>query len=537
MKVAIAQINTAVNAVEYNAEKAIGYIRKAAEAGADLVVFPEMTLPGYPPKDLLLSDEFVGWCEAAIEGVRAASKGIGVVIGGLEKVDGALYNTAFVFEEGRLIHKYHKQHLPNYDVFDEKRYFTSGTDDGIFEFHGKKIGISICEDIWIRGGPVDEQAKKGAELLINLSASPFYLGKTSKRMEVIGKHYTDGCKVPLIYVNQIGGQDDIVFDGESYAFNGSGKLIARADHFKEQLLGFFLNYATILPRIQGKVEEAYSALVLGLRDFVHKNGFTRAILGLSGGVDSALAATIAADALGSKNVLCVSMPSEFTSQQSKNDAQTLAFHIKVNFTEVPIDGVKAAYERVLEPNGKGKGVSVAEENIQARIRANTLYYYSNRDGYMVLNTSNKSEAAVGYGTIYGDMTGGYAVISDVPKTLVYELCYYINKEAGYDRIPLSILEKAPSAELKPDQKDSDSLPPYPILDRIINEYVEQVKSPQEIVRNLKGEVVDKEMVAEVIRQINAAEHKRKQSPPGTKITPLAFGTGRRMPIAKLAPIG
>ena len=537
MKIAIAQINTAVNAVEYNAEKAIDYIRKAAGAGADLIVFPEMTLPGYPPKDLLLSDEFVGRCEAAIGGVRDASKGIAVMIGGLEKIDGSLYNTAFVFENGKPIYKYHKRHLPNYDVFDEKRYFTSGTDDGIFEFRGKKIGVSICEDIWIQGGPVDEQAKKGAELLINLSASPFYLGKTGKRMEVIGKHYANGCKVPLVYVNQIGGQDDIVFDGESYAFNGGGKLIAQADHFKEQLLVFSINDASILPRIQSKVEEAYSALVLGLRDFVHKNGFTRAILGLSGGVDSALAATIAADALESKNVMCLFMPSEFTSQQSKDDATRLALNLKVNFTEVPISGVKVAFEHILEPKRKDVGVSIAEENIQARIRANILYYYSNRDGYLVLNTSNKSEAAVGYGTIYGDMAGGYAVISDVPKTLVYELCYYINQKAGYERIPLSILTKAPSAELKPGQKDSDSLPPYHILDRIVNEYVEQVKSPQDITKGLKQEGIDKEVVADVIRRINAAEHKRKQSPPGTKITPLAFGTGRRMPIAKLAPVG
>ncbi len=534
MKIAMAQVNTSVGDILGNEWKVLEFAQKARAAGADIAIFPEMTVPGYPPKDLLLSPEFISACEEAQGRIRQASAGLGIalVIGGVEIAEGKLYNTSFVFSGGQTIYAYHKKHLPNYDVFDEKRYFASGEGDGLFELGGMRIGINICEDIWVRGGPADRQAKAGAELIINLSASPFYFGKTKERLALIQNHIKSGG-VPIIYVNQVGGQDDIVFDGESYAFNAKGELMAQGKHFAEDLAIFSLSGKPIMPLIHEKAEEVYEALKLGLSDYFKKGktAFAKAVLGLSGGVDSALAAIIAADALGPENVVCISMPSRFTSAQSIADARQLASNIGAHFREIPIDGMYDAYLQDLCPLAQDTGVSVAQENIQARIRANILYFEANSNNYLVLNTSNKSEAAVGYGTLHGDMAGGYGVILDALKTLVYELCAYRNGKAGYDIIPKSILEKAPSAELRPNQKDSDSLPPYPILDGIIDGYVEKVKSPRQIASELSAENINPEMVREVIRRIDAAEHKRKQSPPGAKITPRAFGSGRRMPIA------
>jgi NAD+ synthase (glutamine-hydrolysing) len=525
-KIAIAQINTSVGSIEYNTDRIIEYIEKAKASSAVLVVFSEMTVPGYPPKDLLLSDEFVRSCEYAQERIRKASKGMAVVVGGIERVDGELFNTAFVFNDGNTVYKYHKMHLPNYDVFDEKRYFSSGNSDGMFELFGKKFAINICEDIWVEGGQADKQAEKGAELIINISSSPFHYSKTLERQELISKHISRG-HVPIIYANQVGGQDDLIFDGESYAFNGKGEMIAQAKHFREDMIVFSTNSAPVTPKNQTSAEEVYNALVLGVRDFVHKNGFKKVVLGLSGGVDSALVAAIAADALLPENVLCVMMPSRFSSDHSINDSKALVKNLGVASEIISIEPAFKAFTKMLSPIFKDTKPGTAEENIQARIRMVNLYGIANKFGYMVLNTSNKSEAAVGYGTIYGDMAGDLSVIGDVPKMMVYDLCRYINGVAGYDRIPRNILTKEPSAELKANQRDRDSLPEYAILDNVIHKYVEEIQSPEKI----KESGTDPSVLKELVRKIDGAENKRHRAPPAIKVTPKAFGTGRRMPIA------
>ncbi len=533
-KIAIAQINTSVGDIESNVDKIVEFVEKAKATGAELVVFPEMTIPGYPPRDLLLSPEFIEDCEKALARVREASNGIAVVVGSVDLPEDAEkpFNTAFVFNNGKLEYKYHKAHLPNYDVFDEKRYFNAGTDPGVFMLNGRKIGLNICEDIWIEGGPADIQAASGVDLIVNLSASPFYYGKTLVREKLITDHIARG-NTPIIYVNQVGGQDDLIFDGESFAYNGKGQLLAQGRHFKEELIVFNINDQPITLRPDPKVEEVYEALKMGLRDFVDKTGkrmsqpFEKVVFGLSGGVDSALVAAIAADALGPDRVMAVLMPSEFSSTHSIIDSEKLVQNLGIDAITLPIGNMYNTTIETVSTSFSNKPFDLTEENIQARLRMVALYAVANKHGYMVLNTSNKSEAAVGYGTLYGDMAGDFGVISDVPKMLVYELCNYVNEKAMYERIPGNIITKEPSAELREGQLDRQSLPDYDKLDLIVNAYVEHLRSPAQI----EAEHPElKELIKDVVRKVDAAEHKRRKAPPGTKITPLAFGTGRRMPI-------
>ena len=540
-KIAIAQINTSVGDIESNTNKILDFIEKARSSGATLVIFPEMAITGYPPKDLLFSSEFINQSERAAEKIRLASKGIAVIVGGVEKLETKdnslnkydksysskkLFNTAFVFSDGKLIYKYHKRHLPNYDVFDEKRYFNSGEEDGIFALNEKKIGLNICEDIWIENGPADVQARAGVQLIVNISSSPFYQGKISMRRKLIEDHIGRG-HVPIVYVNQVGGQDELVFDGESYAYDKNGKMIAQCKHFEEDLAVFSLAEKPITAKTQSADEEIYGALKLGLRDYVRKNKFEKVVLGLSGGVDSALVATIAADALSPENVLCILMPSKFSSEHSISDAMDLVRNLGTKHELINIGPSYESFLHMLFPLFNDRAFGTTQENIQARARMVVLYAIANEFKYMVLNTSNKSEAAVGYGTIYGDMAGGYAVIGDVLKTQVYSLCKYVNLQAGYERIPGNILIKEPSAELSPGQLDKDSLPTYDILDKIVHSYVEEIKSPASIAVDEK---IDIKIVKDIVRKINCAENKRYRNPIAPKITNRAFGTGRRMPI-------
>ncbi len=526
LRISIAQINSGVGDIEGNCSKITDCIRSAKEAGADVVVFHEMAITGYPTKDLLLSDEFIASAQAAADRIREESRGIAVIVGSIERSGDGLYNTAFVFNDGVEIYTYHKRHLPNYDVFDEKRYFKQGNDTGVFELLGRKMGISICEDIWVPGGPADSQAEAGADILINISASPFHYSKSGIRRNMLsGSASRNG--VPIVYVNQVGGQDDLVFDGESYAYNSKGEMIARAKPFNEDLLTFALGDNPINEESLSTEEEVYEALKLGLRDFVQKNGFSKVVLGLSGGIDSALVAALAADALSPENVMCVLMPSRYSSDHSINDAKELCENFGIPYKVIAIEPAFRAFSDMLATAFEGTGQDTTEENIQARIRMINLYAMANKFGYMVLNTSNKSEAAIGYGTLYGDMAGDLSVIGDVPKTMVYALCRHVNELAGYGKIPENILTKEPSAELRENQKDSDSLPDYSTLDKIVHEYVEEVRSPEEIAK----EEVDKTLLKDVVRKIDRAENKRYRSSPQIKITPRAFGTGRRMPIA------
>ncbi len=525
MKIALAQFNNSVGDVFGNERKAIEYIERAREAGARLVVMHETLVPGYPSKDQQFTPEFVQDCEVAQRRIGEASVGIAVIFGGIESVDGKLFNCAFAYENGKLVHTYHKHHLPNYDVFDEKRYYASGNGNGVFRIAGLKIGLNVCEDIWIDPGPAEAQAKEGAELIVNISASPYYIGKGVVRQNLLKSHI-EKIGLPIIYVNQVGGQDEIVFDGESYAFNGKGEMLAQARQFEEDLCVFSLEGKGIAVKAHERLAEVYSALKLGLRDYVRKNGFSRAILGLSGGADSALVAAIAADAIGPENVYSVYMPSKFNVSESQIYAQRLANNLGIKFSISPITEI---YEAALShPDCRDVEFGVHHENLQARLRMSILYFFSGINNAMVLNTSNKSESAIGYGTVYGDMAGGFAVISDVPKTLAFELLRYVNDNAGYERIPEFIIKRPPSAELAPNQKDSDALPPYHILDAIVHAHVEEIKGPVQIAKETG---IDLAMVRDVVRRIQAAEHKRGVFPRGTKITPRAFGTGRRMPIA------
>ncbi len=535
IRMAIAQIDTSVGDIEGNTKKIIEYIDNAKKGGAELVIFPEMSISGYPPKDLLFAKEFVEECEEAAAKIMEASKGIAVVVGGVERKDGNLYNSAFVFKDGKKVYTYHKANLPNYDVFDEKRYFALGSDDGIFELFGKKMAVNICEDIWIENGPADMQAKKGANLIINISASPFYSAKPLERQKLMKEHIARG-KAPIIYANQVGGQDDLVFDGESYAFNGHGDMIAQGKHFDEDIIIFTLADAPINARMQSAEEEMYEALKLGLRDYVMKNRFnsfdrngfySKVVIGLSGGIDSALTSVIAADALSPENVVCVLMPSRYSTDHSVTDALKLAENLGVRHETVSIEPAFTAFNAMLSPLFKGLPFDVTEENIQARARMVVLYAIANKFKCLVLNTSNKSESAVGYGTLYGDISGGLAVIGDVPKTMVYSICSYINKKAGFERIPGHILSKEPSAELKENQKDRDSLPDYAILDNVVRSYVEEIKSPSEI----ECEALGKKELYGIVRRIDLAEYKRHRGPMSLKVTKRAFGTGRRMPLA------
>jgi NAD+ synthetase len=539
MKIAVAQTNPIIGAFDYNLEKISHFIEKAKEKGADLIIFPELTLMGYPPKDLLERDAFINHSLEALENLVRETKGIGVICGCVEPHQNhakPLFNTAVFFKDGQILVRAHKMLLPSYDVFDETRYFAPGQKPTSFEWQGLKWGLTICEDIWndkdlfprqqYALDPVEQLAKQKIDILINISASPYHIGKPAFRQEMLSfLAYKYGF--PIIYVNQVGGNDDVIYDGNSMIALPDKTFLAQAKAFTEDLLVVEMRTANgILPKYPEEEAEVLDALIMGTRDYAYKSGFKKAVVGLSGGIDSSLVACIAVRAFGKENVLGVAMPSPYTSKASLEDAAQLAKNLGIQYEVIPITEIFTAYLNSLKKMFDDLPWNAAEENIQARIRGNILMALSNKFGYLVLSTGNKSEMAVGYCTLYGDLTGGLAVISDVPKTLVYRLAKYINREK--EIIPNRVLTKPPSAELRPNQRDEDDLPSYPILDAILKEYIENRRSVTEIIEmGLPATVVK-----EVIKRVDKNEYKRKQAPPGLKITTKAFGYGRRYPIVQ-----
>ncbi len=526
MKIALAQINPTVGDIKSNTKKIVNTLLKAQQESVSLVVFPELVVTGYPPKDLLLKKSFVSFNKEALREIVSHTQKTAAIVGFVDEKEGLLYNAAAIIEEGMIKGIYHKQHLPNYDVFDEKRYFTSGTSSSVFKIGSMNIGVTICEDIWVENNPLLNLKKQGAELIINISGSPFHAGKRTVRENLLRKR-TEEINLPLIYLNIIGGQDDLIFDGRSYVYSRKGELLARAKSFEEDFLIIdnFEKKARI-ETAQGLIEEIYNALILGIHDYVQKNGFKQVIIGLSGGIDSAITAALAVKALGADKVEGITMPSEFSSIGSVQDSLQLAKNLSIKCHTITIKDIYQNYIKALSVQFENTHFNVAEENVQARIRGNLLMAVSNKFGHLVLTTGNKSELSVGYATLYGDMSGGLAVISDLFKTKVYELAHFINQRERQEIIPPAIIEKEPSAELRFDQKDSDSLPPYPILDPILQAYVEEDKSAEEIIT--LG--FDPEVVKKVIKMVDRSEYKRNQAAPGIRVTPRAFGSGRRIPI-------
>lgn len=541
MKIALVQLNTSVSALEGNMKKVIKAIGDARRRGADLAIFSEMVLTGYPPKDLFERDEFIEANLAMLDQVVAASEGMGAIVGYVEKNPGPegknLFNAAALIENGKIVSRRYKTLLPTYDVFDEARYFEPASELRVDSFRGLKLGISICEDIWndkqfwkrrlYPRDPVQELAGRGAEVIINISASPYSLGKRSVKTDML-RTVAMRHRRPLLYVNQVGGNDQLVFDGASVAYGPDGRVIAQARDFEEDMvLVDTKDWSGELHPIAGEeMGEVYHALLLGINDYVRKCGFRGVVIGLSGGIDSAVTAALARRALGPENVVGISMPSRFSSEGSKSDARALAENLGIEFHTIPIEEIFQSYLTALQPLFAACKPDVTEENIQARIRGNILMAYSNKFGALVLGTGNKSELAVGYCTLYGDMSGGLTAISDVYKTMVYQLARWINREG--EVIPRSTIAKAPSAELKPDQRDTDSLPPYEVLDPILKAYIEDALAAKQI--GALG--YDIELVRRIIRLVDGNEYKRNQAPPGIKISGKAFGTGRRMPIAR-----
>ncbi len=526
MKIAIAQINSTVGDLKGNYNKIIEYLQKAKESGANLVVFPELTITGYPPRDLLIKKSFIKKNKEILQQLVNNTNDIAIIVGFVDEVNGNLYNAAALIKDGNLIGIHHKIHLPNYDVFDEKRYFTAGKNTKIYELQDQKIGLTICEDIWIENGPVSALKNQGADLIINISASPYHASKDQIRRDIIVKQAKNN-NISVVYCNLVGGQDDLIFDGRSYIFNKQGKLVHQSQSFVEELS--FISDINTKPEI--KITEhinndIFQALVLGVRDYFRKNGFKNAIIGLSGGIDSALTAAIAVEALGKENVRGITMPSKFSSEGSVVDSLGLAENLGISCGVIPIKDIYDSYMKTLASQFKGTEFNVAEENIQARVRGNILMALSNKFGSLVLATGNKSELSVGYATLYGDMAGGMAVISDVLKMRVYELSRHINNIKGKEIIPESTITKPPSAELREDQKDSDSLPDYEILDPILKAYVEEDMSREEII----SQGFSKEIVNTIIQLVDKNEYKRQQAALGLRITSRAFGQGRRMPI-------
>lgn len=535
MKIAIAQYNPTVGDLNGNLSKTIEYIEKAKEKKCDLVVFPELSLTGYPPRDLLLRDDFLRACDRALQEIIPYTKGIGVIVGTvIDDGNGFLiHNSALLIHDERIIGRVDKSLLPNYDVFEEARYFQPSKQVNCIEFKGMRLGISICEDIWndedvfgqkrYSRNILDELYAHNPDIFINLSASPYHYGKHEIRKEML-THYTKKYGIPFIYVNQIGGNDELVFDGSSMVYDADGQLILHGKSFEEDMIIYDTDksYPNI-PDWKEDISWLYRGLVFGVRDYFHKNGFSKALLGLSGGVDSALVACIAAEALGRKNVLGVMMPSRYTSQESKDDARQLAKNLGIEYREISIEKLFDEYISIFNPEGEIHG-DLAEENIQARIRGNLLMFISNREGRVLLCPSNKSEIAVGYSTLYGDSCGGIAVIGDILKTEVYELCKYVNRDV--EIIPNNIITKAPTAELREGQKDEDSLPPYSILDKVLKMYIEERVPLEEIID--KG--YDRQTVYRIINMIDRAEYKRRQIPPIIKLSDGDFGMGRRHPM-------
>ena len=546
MRIAIAQLDFTVGAFDRNLEKIRGSVHEARAQGADLVVFSELATIGYPPLDLLDRPDIVDRNLEQLDRIAALScDTLGILVGFADRNASGngkpLHNAAALCFGGRVVDRYKKCLLPAYDVFDEARYFESGPEVRVLHFKGVRLGVSVCEDVWAdpdldgrslyHRDPVMELLDRDADILINVSASPFELGKAAQRRDLIRRYAAQSGRF-FVYVNQVGGNDELVFDGHSIIVDPGGKVVVRARDFAEDLLvydvptdGGTAAAGELRPVAESEEEEALKALELGLRDYLSKTGFERVVLGLSGGVDSALTAAIASRAIGPDKVLGVAMPSRYSSQGSVTDAEALAANLGIDFRLIPIDDIFQVYLDTLAPVFGDRPQDVTEENIQARIRGALLMALSNKLGGMVLATGNKSELAVGYATLYGDMCGGLAVLADVSKTLVYRIAHYLNAER--EVIPASTIHKPPSAELRPDQTDQDSLPPYEVLDRVVQEYVERNRSVDEIVES----GVDRAEVERVVGLINRSEYKRRQAAPGIKITSKAFGSGRRYPIA------
>jgi NAD+ synthase (glutamine-hydrolysing) len=544
MKIAIAQINPTIGDIKGNKEKIIFYIAEAKKLGADLVVFPEMAVIGYPPMDLLLNKKLIRDNLDALNGIAAQSSDIAVICGYVEYDKNnppMLLNAAAFMDNGKIVSKHYKTLLPTYDVFDEMRYFSPAKKQKPVKFKGKSIGITICEDIWnddydsgnslvigrkYEVDPVEILAHRNIDLMINISASPYVEGKNKLKWNMISK-IARKYSMPIVYVNQIGGNDSLIFDGNSFFVNSKGSFNSFADGFKEDfvIVDIDTKNKKIVPEENG-IEDIRKALVLGIRDYFNKCGFKSAVLGLSGGIDSALTAALAVQALGADKVTGITMPSVYSSKGSIDDSQRLARNLGIRIEEIAIKDIFDLYNILLSGVFRGLTRDVTEENLQARIRSNILMAVSNKFGSLLLTTGNKSELAMGYCTLYGDMAGGLAVISDLPKNMVYELAMHINSER--EIIPPDTLNKAPSAELRENQKDQDTLPPYDLLDRILECYIEKQMSADEIIA--KG--FDSRTVKEVLSTVNRSEYKRRQAAPGLKVTSKAFGTGRRLPIAQ-----
>jgi len=541
MKIAICQINPIIGDFDYNTSLILEAASRAKQQGCSLAIFPELALMGYPPKDLLERPAFISENLKRLDSVASQMRGVAILCGyvdkNAEKVGKPLINAVALMKQGKILRKGGKKLLPTYDVFDETRYFEPAAQSLLFELDGNRVGVTVCEDIWNVGDlegipryaldPVSELAKRGMDILVNVSSSPYSLNKRTLRQKILGKlalHY----KVPIIYCNQVGGNDDLLFDGSSMVVDKAGKLVLWGKEFESNLLIWDSEKA--YPEFKGPwpSEEAsiLKGLVMGTRDYVRKCGFKKVFFGLSGGIDSSLVAVIARDALGPENVTGVSMPSPYTSEMSREDAKKLAQNLNIDFTEIPIHDIFQSYSQSLAETFRGLEPDITEENIQARIRGNLLMALSNKFDALVLSTGNKSESAVGYCTLYGDMSGGLAVISDIPKTLCYRLARYVNKDG--EVIPERVLSRQPSAELKPNQTDQDSLPPYEILDEILDAAVVKNLGFDDIVA--LGQ--DPDVVRDVLKRILTNEYKRRQAPPGLKVTTKAFGYGRRYPIAR-----
>jgi NAD+ synthase (glutamine-hydrolysing) len=541
VKIALGQINPTVGDFSGNAAKIIEFSQRAQAGGAELILFPELSVCGYPPRDLVERPSFVARNRQTAEQIASATRGISVICGLVTPAESetgkSVMNSAALLQEGKVAFLQSKMLLPTYDVFDEMRNFAPAKSQRLFSFGGSRVALTICEDAWNDKlfwpkrlyvvDPIEALVRAGGNLILNISASPFWIGKREVRRDMlasIARQY----QIPVAMVNQVGGNDSLLFDGSSIVLNAEGKVIAQACSFEEDLICFDSESLTgdLHGQIEGEEASVYSALVLGTRDYIHKCGFQKAIVGLSGGIDSALTAVIAADAVGPENVIGVGMPGPYSSPGSIGDARTLAHNLRIRFELLSIERAVEAYRETLKEVFRNQKEDVTEENIQSRARGTLLMALSNKFGAIVLSTGNKSELGVGYCTLYGDMVGGLAVISDVPKTLVYRLSHYVNSR--HPVIPQDTLEKPPSAELRPDQKDSDSLPPYEILDAVLEDYVEDAHSVERIARD-RG--FDIEVVRRVVRMVDRAEYKRQQSAPGIKISAKAFGYGRRLPIA------
>ncbi|MCK4917955.1 MAG: NAD+ synthase [Candidatus Omnitrophica bacterium] len=527
IKIALAQINSIVGGLKENTDKIISFITTSKEKGVDLLVFPELSLVGYPPEDLLLKKHFIAKNKHFLKSITASCTDIAVLVGYVDKIKDKIYNSCAFISNKQIHDTYHKIILPNYSVFDEKRYFTPGDSIRIYEFNGYKFAISICADIW-ENRMLELLKDKGLDFILNMSASPFYLDKVTVREKILS-NTAKVTKSFVFYCNLVGGQDEIVFDGTSKIFSSKGELVARAKRFEEDLLMFDFSKKKKYLIKNNKVikeEEAFLALRLGLFDYVEKNKFKKVIVGVSGGIDSAVVVALAAITLGKENVCALIMPSVYNSKATVSDAKTMCVNLGIEYHIVGIDNILHTYSKDLVKYFNKIENDKTEENLQARIRGNILMAFSNKFGYLVLNTGNKSEVSCGYCTLYGDMVGGFGVLKDVPKLLVYKISHYINKYMGKKVIPASLIGRPPSAELKYNQKDSDSLPPYDVLDQILKLYVEEDQSIDYIVKS----GFKKSIVKKVIKLVDSNEYKRRQAPIGIKITPKAFGKDRRMPI-------